>query len=99
MIEKNIPMPTRKGDEYPFAQMQPGGTDSFFVPTPEAEGVTQNKLRDRVSNSCSAFCKRNKGFKFAVRLWPNGVRVWRIDPVEPERKKPGRKPMNRLETS
>ncbi len=59
----------RRGSKYPFAQMQPG--QSFLVP----EDVKTLTVRSAVG----AFNKRNQAdCKFAVRVTPEGTRVWRV---------------------
>lgn len=98
-LDSDIPLPPpnrRKWADFPLDVMQPG--QSFFVPVPEGGEVTQGKLRDRMSNTVNGFSKVNKGMRFAVRLWPGGVRVWCTqappppEPPAPPRRKPGRKP-------
>jgi hypothetical protein len=77
VLEDNVPVTPRRnagkggrrGSKYPFAQMQPG--QSFLVP----EDVRALTVRSAVG----AFNKRHQtGSKFAVRVTPEGTRVWRV---------------------
>jgi hypothetical protein len=69
-IEKNIPVPPRRGKfKYPLGQMKIG--DSFFV---KQEDSNNGQIRF----ASSYFAKRNKGYLFTVRKVEGGFRVWRI---------------------
>jgi len=69
-IEKNVPIPARRGrkSKYPVANLKKG--ESFLVPN-----ETFNKTQSVVSTLYAA-AKRN-GVKVSVRVMPEGVRVWR----------------------
>ncbi len=75
-IEKGVPMPpSRKTKmEYPFSQMQVG--ESFLIPS---EGAEARLARSRVE-SAARTAGRRLGAKFTVRITPEGVRVWRVEP-------------------
>lgn len=78
-IEKNIPVPSKAADEYPFAEMEVG--DSFFVPI-------EVKSTKSVRNATAAYQQRvrNKNGTTTLRFTTvienidgkeTGVRVWR----------------------
>ena len=69
-IEKNVPIPPRRGrrSKYPVANLKPG--ESFLVPN-----GTFKKAQSVVSTLYAA-AKRN-GVKVSVRVMDEGVRVWR----------------------
>jgi hypothetical protein len=73
-IEKNIPVPTKKG-MYPLSEMEIG--DSFLIPF----NIKPHKIQQR-NVYCHLFMviKHNKqlaGRKCIVRVMGNGIRVWR----------------------
>jgi hypothetical protein len=77
-IEKNIPIPKKKGNTkgnpngcitvYPFDEMLYG--DSFFVP------IT-GKRKIHIANSLR-ICAKRKNVKVTVRFVEDGIRVWKI---------------------
>lgn len=69
-IEKNVPIPPRRGrrSKYPVADLKTG--ESFLVPN-----GTFKKTQSVVSTLYAA-AKRND-VKVSVRVMPEGVRVWR----------------------
>ena len=71
-IEKNVPIPPRRGrrSKYPVANLQPG--ESFLVPT-----SAFNKAQSVVSTLYAA-AKRH-GVRVSVRVTAMGVRVWRTE--------------------
>jgi hypothetical protein len=66
MIEKNIPIPSKKTSKYGFSQMEVG--DSVFI---------AGKVISNVSGGYQYLIK-NKGWKFTARIVEGGVRIWRI---------------------
>jgi hypothetical protein len=66
VVEKNIPLPSRKGNaKYPWATMEVG--DSFLCPTKPANAHS-------LANSAS-----KNGKKFTARTTADGCRVWRVE--------------------
>ena len=64
-IEKNVPIPPRKGGKtgkYPWRELKCG--DSFFVP--------KRKHVDPPSDM------KKQGYQFTFRRMDGGVRVWRV---------------------
>lgn len=69
-VQKNIPIPIKKGRpaKYPFSSMSVG--DSF-----EVNGAPKNT----VLNSAISWCSRhNKKAKFSIRFEDGKTRIWRI---------------------
>lgn len=68
LIERGVPLPpgASTGPTYPWDKMAVG--DSFFVP---------GKKQENMSSVASSAAKR-RGWKFATRTVPGGVRVWRV---------------------
>ena len=78
VIEKNVPLPPHhKHSIYPISDLKPG--ESFFVPF----GSNKLEVRTRVQHAVENFKQRMryKGelsqYKFSVRSFERGVRVWR----------------------
>lgn len=71
-IEKNIPVPAKRGPLtiYPFDQMGKG--DSFFIPT-----KTQKETKSKRRSVAGRALKKN--VKVATRIVEGGVRVWRVE--------------------
>lgn len=79
-IDKNIPVPRKRGEKskYPFFEMEVG--DSFVV------SVKEGQLAQKVANSIRTcyhnICHHNKEYKtmkFTIRILSNvSVRCWRI---------------------
>lgn len=69
-IEKNVPIPPRRGrrSKYPVAELKTG--ESFLVP----QGTF--KKSQSVVSTLYAAAKR-AGVKVSVRIMDDGVRVWR----------------------
>jgi hypothetical protein len=73
-IEKNIGRPLKYSyEDYPFAEMAVG--DSFFVPDPMVDRKMSLCLC-RIANYWTR--KHRNGWKFSVKSYPDGVRVWRV---------------------
>ena len=78
-IEKNVPIPRKRGEKskYPFFEMEIG--DSFVVP------VKSGQIAPKVANSIRTcyhnICRYNKDFKsrkFTIRILDEkSVRCWR----------------------
>lgn len=77
-LENDIPIPPRQRlappkpkSKYPITIMQPG--QSFFV-----KSISPKKATARMHTLTYITRKRMPGTAFAIRTYPNGVRVWRI---------------------
>jgi hypothetical protein len=65
-IEKNVPIPGKRGLKYPFLSLAVG--DSFFVP-----GGTQKDVTGYMT-----WAQKKSKFRFTARTIEGGIRVWRI---------------------
>jgi len=70
-IDRNVPIPKYAGqrgstEKYPWSQMDVG--DSFVVGAKRAKTV----------RGCYVAAGKRLGRKFATRMTPEGLRVWRI---------------------
>ena len=72
-IQKNVPMPSRSKNEYPFGKMEVG--DCFMVPYKDGE---ISSVRSRVTSAISMFVRGNPSYKFATRKLEENFGVWRI---------------------
>ena len=78
-IDKNIPIPRKRGEKskYPFFEMEVG--DSFEV---QVSNTTPEKMAASIRNCYHNICRNNKDFKsrkFTIRVMSNtSVRCWRV---------------------
>lgn len=72
-IERGVPAPVKKFEQFPFADMSVG--DSFVVPAREAGCYGK-----QIMSAFSVWRGRAKrpGYKISLRKTPVGYRVWRI---------------------
>lgn len=67
VIDTTIPAPDARS-KYPFADLKPG--ESVFLP-----GVKSRSKEYRAAQRVADYYKR----KFALRVSPEGLRVWRLE--------------------
>lgn len=74
-IDKRVPIPdqNRRTRKYPFNDMEVD--DSFFV---GCHFTDVRKIANSVSSAAIVYAKKNKGTKFTVRRFKEGVRCWRV---------------------
>ena len=71
-IDKDIPVPEKKGNKYPWGDMEPG--DSFSV----GLAGTSN-LRMSLTSSARYWANKNcQTAKFCTREIDGGIRIWRL---------------------
>ena len=75
-IDKGIPIPTSRTGWSPWRRLEPG--DSAFVPW---------RRQTSVSSTLCSKAMRREGYRFILRACTEdgvkGVRVWRVDGLEP----------------
>ncbi len=76
-IKNNVPIPSRHGLKYPFAEMDVG--DSFTVPADDPAAAVFKSGSSRVASGAHAWGNGN-GAKFATRTNEDkSVTVWRVE--------------------
>ena len=73
-IDSGVPIPEHHRASYPFHQMEVG--QSFYVDI-------EQKPRSAVRRSAAAANSRMRPKRFVTRAEANGVRVWRVEDLEP----------------
>lgn len=69
MFEKNVPIPTSRATNYPFAALQIG--ESVLYPCELKQKANARKAAYRTANY--------RQWKIVVRSLKDGVRVWRLE--------------------